>query len=124
MNTSRLVLWLCLLNPGLSIYAAEDAESGVTAGTTADELAQGELLVKAHCSACHSLRLVTAQRGDARYWTDTIRWMQRTQNLWQIPAQQEQQIIAYLSQTYAEEQWGRRPQLPLSLREARHWPDR
>lgn len=92
-----------------------------TAGAAAEEpavdpgtglvVAPGWELVRAHCGACHSYRLVTSQRGDADFWRDTIRWMQRTQNLWPIPEQQEQALIDYLASAYAESDWGRRPAL-------------
>ncbi|MEL7538242.1 MAG: hypothetical protein AAFZ58_07840 [Pseudomonadota bacterium] len=72
---------------------------------------EGWVLVNGHCGACHSHRLVTAQRGDEAFWTKTIRWMQRTQNLWQIPDHQEQIIVRYLAKHYNETEWGRRPAL-------------
>ncbi len=78
-------------------------------------IADGWIYVNAHCGACHSYALVTAQRGDERFWTDTIRWMQRTQKLWQIPAEQEEQLISYLATHYNETDWGRRPALAPSL---------
>lgn len=71
----------------------------------------GDDLVRGHCSGCHSLRLVTAQRGDRDYWLKTIRWMQRTQNLWVLPPAQEAVILDYLAEHYAESEWGRRPNL-------------
>lgn len=81
------------------------------------QLAEGEgaMLVTGHCSACHSLQLVTAQRGDRTFWLNTIRWMQKTQKLWDIPADQEEVILSYLETHYNETQWGRRPPLPASL---------
>ena len=87
---------------------------------SADRLieAQGVNLVRGHCSACHSLDLVTSQRGDRRYWLNLIRWMQRSQNLWQIPTAQEKEILDYLAVHYAESQWGRRPNLPPQLMRA------
>lgn len=72
-------------------------------------------LVRAHCSGCHSLSLVTSQRGDRDYWLNLIRWMQNTQNLWQIPAAQEAMILDYLAEHYDESVWGRRPPLSLDL---------
>ena len=79
-------------------------------------IAEGWRLVDAHCGACHSHALVTEQRGDREFWTSTIRWMQRTQNLWQIPEAQERVLIDYLARHYNETEWGRRPPLPASLR--------
>jgi hypothetical protein len=76
----------------------------------------GDDLVRGHCSGCHSLLLVTAQRGDRAYWLKTIRWMQRTQNLWTLPPAQETAILDYLAEHYAESEWGRRPNLSPLLR--------
>ncbi len=82
-------------------------------------IAEGWELASAHCGACHSYKLVTAQRGDARFWRSTIRWMQRTQNLWMIPEAQEQVLIDYLAAQYNETDWGRRPGLSQNLLPAR-----
>lgn len=55
--------------------------------------------VRAHCGACHSLALVTQNRGDAEHWRSLIRWMQASQNLWDLgPA--ETQIVDYLAAHY------------------------
>jgi hypothetical protein len=83
--------------------------------TTGLIVADGWQWVRAHCGGCHSYRLVTSQRGDATYWRNVIAWMQRTQNLWPIPAQQEPALIAYLARHYDEAEWGRRPGLAESL---------
>ncbi len=87
-------------------YAGEavDPASGLV-------VAPGWELVRAHCGACHAYQLVTSQRGDAEFWRGTIRWMQKTQNLWPIEPNQERAIIDYLAANYAEAEWGRRPNL-------------
>ena len=111
-----LALWMPAPAQEMSAPAQEmpahvaevDAETGLV-------IADGWLLVAAHCGSCHSLRLVTAQRGDASFWESTIRWMQRTQNLWEIPPAQEARLIAYLAARYNETDWGRRPHLSPSL---------
>ena len=72
-------------------------------------------LVRGHCGACHALSLVTAQRGDADFWLRNIRWMQATQNLWDIPPAQEAMIVAYLARHFGDSNWGRRPNLPPEL---------
>jgi len=72
-------------------------------------------LVRAHCGACHSYQLVTAQRGDRDYWSTTIAWMQRSQNLWPLPEPILGQMLDYLAANYDETQWGRRPPLAPSL---------
>lgn len=90
--------------PQAAVPAATDPDTGLV-------VAPGWELVKAHCGACHSYRLITAQRGDAAFWRETIRWMQRTQNLWEIPEPYQQRIVDYLADAYAESDWGRRPAL-------------
>ncbi len=88
-----------------------------TSSLAADDLVEdtGDVFVRAHCGACHSLSLVTAQRGDREFWLKTIRWMQRTQNLWPLPEEQEVLILDYLARNYNESEWGRRPSLRQSL---------
>jgi len=101
------------------------ASAGVAATPTVDEAsgliqADGWELVRAHCGACHSYKLITAQRGDADFWRDAIHWMQRTQNLWAIPQDQENAIVSYLATQYNETDWGRRPPLAPGLLPATH----
>ena len=72
-------------------------------------------LVFAHCSACHSLQLVTSNRGDRETWLRLIRWMQDTQNLWQIEASTEAGILDYLARNYGDLEPVRRAQLPPHL---------
>ncbi|HCY05417.1 MAG TPA: hypothetical protein DHU16_08165 [Gammaproteobacteria bacterium] len=57
-------------------------------------------LVAAHCGNCHSLQLVTGNRGDRKTWLETIRWMQERQNLWQLDTHTEDQILTYLAKNY------------------------
>ena len=94
------------------MLAAGETSTDPLSGLVIDD---GWQLVRAHCGACHSWRLVTSQRGDATFWRDTIVWMQRTQNLWPIPAADEQAIVDYLARNYNETDWGRRPPLAASL---------
>jgi hypothetical protein len=42
-----------------------------------------ELLV-AHCTGCHSAKLVLQYRGSRTDWLNKIRWMQEKQNLWNL----------------------------------------
>ena len=51
-------------------------------------------IVRAHCTACHSAKLVTQNRMTRENWLETIRWMQRSQGLWPLGAQ-EQKILDY-----------------------------
>ncbi|MEE4361178.1 MAG: hypothetical protein V2I63_06595 [Pseudomonadales bacterium] len=102
------------------LLAAALLASLAAAGETVDPatgliVAPGWRQVASHCGACHSYRLVTAQRGDEAFWRSVIRWMQRTQNLWTLPEDDERAILAYLSTQYAESDWGRRPPLSPTL---------
>ena len=106
----RLRIGLILALLPVSLLCQElDSRTGLV-------VAPGWQLVMAHCGACHSYQLVTAQRGDEQFWRQTIEWMQRTQNLWQIPDDQRADIVEYLASNYNESDWGRRPPLsPLLL---------
>ena len=57
-------------------------------------------IVRANCTACHSARLITQQRGSAQQWLTMIRWMQKKQNLWQFDPATEEKIITYLADNY------------------------
>ena len=114
-----VILILCLSG---SIFALENFRKPVKEINQEVKVSQGLIvapgaeLVRGHCSVCHDLSIVTAQRGDREYWLKTIRWMQRTQNLWALPPAQEETILDYLSEHYTESEWGRRPNLgPLLL---------
>ena len=70
-------------------------------------------IVRANCTACHSAKLVTQNHMSRERWLTTIRWMQKTQNLWPLP--QEKQILDYLNANYGERTTGRRAPLPANL---------
>ena len=113
---SLLFCVFALLHLNLQVRA-EDAEDKAGSIDPASGLIVAEHweLARAHCGACHSYRLVTANRGDRQYWLDTLRWMQRTQNLWPIPTEQEAALLDYLATNYNESEWGRRPPLSPAL---------
>lgn len=94
---------------------AKASEAGAIDETTGLAIDADWELAKAHCGVCHSYRLVTSNRGDRDYWLDMLRWMQRTQNLWPIPADQEAKLLDYLAANYNESEWGRRPPLSPAL---------
>ncbi|MEX0883300.1 MAG: hypothetical protein WDZ72_07495 [Cyclobacteriaceae bacterium] len=79
----------------------------VATGLIEDE---GMHLVIAHCTACHSAKLVTQNRADRAGWKKMIRWMQETQNLWDL-GESEEAILNYLADNYAPVKTGRRPPL-------------
>ncbi|WP_108245393.1 monoheme cytochrome C [Muricauda brasiliensis] len=63
-----------------------------------------------NCTACHSAKLVTQNRMSREGWKATIEWMQETQNLWDLGANEEL-ILTYLSKNYAPTDKGRRQNL-------------
>ena len=60
-----------------------------------------------NCTNCHSAKLVTQNKLSKEGWTATIRWMQKTQNLWDL-GENEGIIIDYLSKNYGPIKKGRR----------------
>lgn len=88
--------------------AAHDATTG-TVATTGEvpidpvsglRMADNWELVRAACTACHSARQITQQRGTAEQWLSMIRWMQKKQNLWEFDPAVEEKIVAYLAENY------------------------
>ena len=72
-------------------------------------------LVRGNCTACHSAKLITQQRGTAQQWLTMIRWMQAKQNLWQFDPATEERIIAYLAENYPPDAARRRAAIPPDL---------
>lgn len=108
----RILIAIALL---LTTHASAAAAPQAIDPDTGLIIAPGWQQAASHCGACHSHALVIAQRGDEEFWRSTIRWMQKTQNLWQIPEPMESRLIGYLASNYNETDWGRRPPLRRSL---------
>ena len=71
---------------------------------------EGLMLVVNNCTNCHSAKLVTQNRMSKESWLTTIRWMQETQNLWDL-GKNEEPIINYLATYYSPTKKGRRQNL-------------
>ncbi len=71
---------------------------------------EGLMVVINNCTNCHSAKLVTQNRMNAERWNATIKWMQETQNLWNLGTNEEV-IVNYLAKNYAPEKKGRRAPL-------------
>ena len=99
----------------LSLLACTGANAQETDAATGLAVAPGWELVRAHCGGCHSLKLVTSQRADRSTWLDVIRWMQATQNLWQLDGGTEGRILDYLAANYPPQPNRRRAPIPPSL---------
>lgn len=63
-----------------------------------------------NCTNCHSAKLVIQNRMDRERWKATIKWMQETQNLWDL-GKNEEIIINYLVTNYPPKKKGRREPL-------------
>lgn len=64
--------------------------------------------VRAYCGGCHSLDLVTGQRNSAAGWQETIRTMERSHNMVELPDPTEARIVDYLATHYAPKPRGHR----------------
>lgn len=116
---------LLLSNPDWTRKKAPEAEQEYVAIPEEDEFdkiengihvrtglveAEGLMTVVNNCTNCHSAKLVTQNRMTADGWRSTIKWMQDSQNLWDL-GKNEELIINYLATYYAPERKGRRENL-------------
>ena len=99
-----VVLGMVVLLAAAAAAQEIDKETGLVVDT-------GFETVKRNCTPCHSARLVTQNRMDRDDWLRTIRWMQKTQNLWQFAPETEKEILDYLAKHYAPLPQYRRPPL-------------
>ena len=99
-------IWILLLSN--FCYSEIDSATGL-------DIAPGWELIRMHCGACHSYKLVTSQKADRRGWYKMIKWMQETQNLWSFDEVTEKSILDYLSTSYSPSPWKRRAPLDKSL---------
>lgn len=81
-------------------------ENGIHIRTGLKE-ADGLMAVVNNCTNCHSAKLVTQNRMNEERWIATIRWMQETQNLWDL-GNNEEIIVNYLVTNYPPKNKGRR----------------
>jgi hypothetical protein len=56
-------------------------------------------LVTAHCTACHSGKLITQFHTDRQGWLEKIRWMQQKQKMWDL-GESEAAVLDYLAKNY------------------------
>jgi len=71
---------------------------------------KGLMEVINNCTNCHSSKLVIQNRMSKEQWIVTIRWMQKTQGLWDLGGNEEI-IVNYLAKNYAPTKKGRRENL-------------
>lgn len=75
-------------------------------------LIQGEnlQLIIGNCTSCHSAKMISQNRATRDGWKAMIKWMQETQGLWDLGAN-EDPILDYLATHYAPKKQGRRAPL-------------
>ncbi|GAB2561978.1 hypothetical protein GCM10027085_61800 [Spirosoma aerophilum] len=69
-----------------------DSETGLA-------LDKNLMLVKGQCTVCHSSKLILQSHFDREKWVERIRWMQRTQKLWDL-GDTEPAVLTYLTKYY------------------------
>ncbi|MFT6867949.1 MAG: hypothetical protein ACJA08_002796 [Cyclobacteriaceae bacterium] len=94
-----------MINPPLEVDK-DRIENGIHVRTGLIE-AEGLMTVVNNCTGCHSSKLIIQNRMNAERWNATIKWMQETQNLWNLDANQEI-IVNYLVSNYPPKDKGRR----------------
>lgn len=117
-----------LIDPTFSVFKVDDTEGStyvdkphskeddynlVTNGIhvrTGLVAADGFMTVVNNCTNCHSAKLIVQNRMNEERWKATIKWMQETQNLWEL-GENEQIIVDYLVTNYPPQQKGRRQNL-------------
>ncbi|MHA7130152.1 hypothetical protein [Algoriphagus namhaensis] len=114
-----------ITDPSLSLLrrfeaSAEEPEASVSENTDLIENgihvetgfidAPGMMVTIQNCTNCHSSKLVIANRMNEERWIQTIRWMQETQNLWDL-GENEKIIVDYLVTNYPPKKVGRRANL-------------
>ncbi len=70
-------------------------------------------IIRGQCTACHSGKLIAQNRATREGWTQMIRWMQETQGLWDLGAN-EPKILDYLETHYAPKEVGRRTNINIA----------
>lgn len=110
MKTKILIVaFLALFGATLLSAAPQlDSETGLV-------IAPGFEEVKTNCTACHSAKFITLQKGDRDTWLAMIRWMQKTQGLWEFEPKTENIILDYLAEHYPAGEVSRRPNLKHTL---------
>jgi cytochrome c1 len=101
---------IIMLLSGVVLFASQniDKESGL-------KIAKGYKTVKQHCMVCHSAKFIIHQRGTRDIWLEMIKWMQKTQGLWDL-GKDEAIILDYLEKNYApDDKEVRRKNLPENM---------
>ncbi|MBT2160656.1 monoheme cytochrome C [Zobellia barbeyronii] len=118
-----VALMYLIKNPDVSIFKSSEPNSEIVAVPVEEEgldkvengihvrtgfvEAPGMMETVQNCTNCHSAKLVIQNRMNKERWKSTIKWMQETQNLWDL-GKNEDIIIDYLVTNYPPQKKGRR----------------
>lgn len=109
-----LVYWFFQADPSISDIESEvresESEQMVEIHPSGLVDADGITEVINNCTQCHSTEIIKQNRLSAEQWRSTIKWMQETQNLWDL-GNNEDIIIDYLVKNYPPVKKGRRAKL-------------
>ena len=120
LSLATLLLLFLIYDPTLSIF--ESSPDDTIAVVDEDKIendihlhtglkdAKGLMTVVNNCTNCHSAKLVIQNRMNKERWDATIRWMQETQNLWDLGDNQKV-IVDYLVVNYPVMEKSRRENL-------------
>ncbi|WP_349242508.1 monoheme cytochrome C [Asprobacillus argus] len=120
LSMATLLLLFLIYDPTLSIFEKtpdnqvaivdeDKIENGIHLRTGLKD-AKGLMTVVNNCTNCHSAKLVIQNRMNKERWDATIRWMQETQNLWDL-GENQQIIVDYLVTNYPVLEKSRRENL-------------
>jgi len=110
---ARQTLTLLLMTATVSVSGQDIDESGLIK-------AAGWEVVKSTCTECHAGMMITQNAGNLAVWESRIRWMQETQGLRALSAEEEATILTYLSINYPQKTSSRRAGLPAHLLPVNH----
>lgn len=120
LGAATLLLLFLIFDPTLSVFESssqsnitvvdeDKIENGIHLRTGLKD-AKGLMTVVNNCTNCHSAKLVIQNRMNKERWDATIRWMQETQNLWDL-GENQKVIVDYLVTNYPVMEKSRRENL-------------
>lgn len=119
LSIATVILLVLIVDPQLTFFDSKTVaetkidedkiENGIHVRTGFKD-AEGLMTVVNNCTNCHSAKLVIQNRMNKERWDATIKWMQETQNLWDLGENQEI-IVNYLVANYPPVEKGRRASL-------------
>ncbi|WP_437368471.1 monoheme cytochrome C [Maribacter litoralis] len=122
IGIGAIILVYLIVDPGLSAFKTDAPQTELVNIPEEDDYdkiengihvrtgfidAPGMMVTVQNCTNCHSAKLVMQNRMNEERWKSTIKWMQETQNLWDL-GENEAVIINYLVTNYPPKKVGRR----------------